>query len=181
MKLLFLDIDGVLNDHQYDRDVLCGQIHKDKVALLNRVLRETGCHIVLSSAWRYIVHRGESNLLGMEWLLRSHGVIAGRLAGITRPDTMERPPVWTGLPGSWPMVNERGQQITDFLATAVGTIGVPATSYAVIDDLDLGISEAGHPFVQTDGDAGMTAEHADELIELIMHEETRPVELGEGG
>ncbi len=181
MKLLFLDIDGVLNNHKYEADVLCGQIHKDKVELLNRILRETGCHIVLSSAWRYIVHRGESNLLGMEWLLRSHGVIAGRLAGITRPDTMERPAVWTGQPGSWPMVNERGQQITDFLADCVETIGVPCTSYAVVDDLDLGISEAGHPFVRTDGDLGMNWREAEELIELLMHEETRPVELGTGG
>lgn len=50
MRLLFLDIDGVLNTHELlDPEVMCGQIHKDKVVLLNEVLRQTGAKIALSS------------------------------------------------------------------------------------------------------------------------------------
>lgn len=65
MKVIFLDIDGVLNSHEWDTETMCGQIHKDKVALLNGVLRVTEAKIVLSSAWRYIVYRGECNLRGL--------------------------------------------------------------------------------------------------------------------
>jgi hypothetical protein len=37
-----------------------------------------------------------------------------------------------------------------------------------VDDLDLGISAAGHPFVHTDGKIGITDENADELIRLLV-------------
>jgi hypothetical protein len=167
LKILFLDIDGVLNAHEWDPDVLCGQIHRDKVQLLNGVLRATGARVVLSSAWRYIVHRGEANLAGMDWLLRSHGLLANRLVGVTRPDTMRADPNYTGEPKSWPVHNERGQQIADWLAVMVGTVGVPHTGYAVVDDMDLGITAAGHPFVQTDGDCGLTPEDASRLIAIL--------------
>jgi hypothetical protein len=161
-RLLFLDIDGVLNAHEYDPDVLCGQIHRDKVQLLNGVLRATGARLVLSSAWRYIVHRGEANLAGMEWLLRSHGILAGRLAGITPPDTMI--PADMGFDGKWwPAEMERGTQIAAFLARHG-----PHDGYAVVDDMDLGITAAGHPFVQTDGLTGLTPDDAAKLVELLL-------------
>ena len=163
MKLIFLDIDGVLNAHEHDPEVLCGQIHRDKVQLLNGVLRATDARIVLSSAWRYLVLRGEMNLRGMEWLLRSHGLLADRFIGITRPDTMERV-VYNGESGTWPLCNERGQQITDWLKDNHGT---PVDGYAVIDDLDLGISKAGHPFVETNGTIGMTKGCA-EMLEMFL-------------
>jgi hypothetical protein len=161
VKLLFLDIDGVLNTHEFLPDVLCGQIHKDKVALLNDVLRATGAKVVLSSAWRYLVHRGEMNLAGMDWLLRSHGLLSGRLVGITRPDTMRDRTEYDGQPGTWPQHNERGSQISDYLREN------PVVAHAVVDDIDLGISEAGHPFVITDGLFGLRAEEAERLIELL--------------
>jgi hypothetical protein len=37
----------------------------------------------------------------------------------------------------------------------------------VVDDLDLGIREAGHPFVQTDGAVGLTVADAERLVELL--------------
>ncbi len=163
MRVLFLDIDGVLNSHEpLCPEAMCGRLHADKVARLNRVLRETDARIVLSSAWRYFVHRGEMSLAGVDWLLRSHGVIGRRLIGVTRPDTMqERNPKWDGST-PWPVCNERGLQITDWKrqATEIGP-------YAVVDDLDIGISAAGHPFVQTDGKVGLTDADADRLIELL--------------
>jgi hypothetical protein len=161
MKLLFLDIDGVLNDHCLNQEAMCGQILSKKVYLLNHVLRETGALFVLSSAWRYIVHRGEANLRGMEWLLRSHGVIAGRLLGITRPDEM-MPTIWNGEIKDWPVENERGQQITEWIRDN-GFVG----TYAVVDDIDLGITAAGHPFVQTDGEVGLTVKDSMNLIRLL--------------
>lgn len=172
MKLIFLDIDGVLNAHEpLDADVLCATFHRDKVALLNGVLRATGAKIVLSSAWRYIVHRGEATLDGMDWLLRSHGVISGRLFGVTPIDTMMpwlKKGTFDGEPSHWPKENERGKQITDWLTADYAP---PCSRHVVIDDLDLGISAAGHPFVQTDGKVGLTAADAEKVLKLLGNTE----------
>lgn len=180
MKMLFSDFDGVLNNHQLDPDVMCGNIDPSKVRLLNKVLKETGAFLVVSSAWRYLVHRGEMNLQGFDWLLRSHGIYANRFIGITRKDTQRTDVIWDGKPGSWVVENERGQQIADFL-TGNGhynELGIercfpfrPTDTYAVIDDMDLGISAAGHPFVKTDGTHGMTPDDAQTLIALLNNPE----------
>lgn len=161
--LIFLDIDGVLNAHEFDPECGCGRIDRDKMGRLNRILRATGARVVLSSAWRYLVHRGEMNLMGLEWLLRSHGMISGRLAGITRVDYLAPRPPYDGRPESWVHTNERGDQVRCWLDSA----GATAPPYVVIDDLDLGISAAGHPFVQTDGMVGLTEADADRAIEML--------------
>lgn len=92
--------------------------------------------IVLSSAWRYLVHRGEMNLNGLEWLLRSHGVLAGRLHGITRKDSERKTMSWDGTYASWVHGNERGKQIAEYLGN---DRSIP---YAVVDDLDLNPEES---------------------------------------
>ncbi len=177
--LIFLDIDGVLNAHEEPHpDVLCGQIHRDKVELLNGVLRATSAKIVLSSAWRYIIHRGEATPAwryiihrgeatpaGMDWLLRSHGLLANRLIGITRPDTMIRSPTFVGRE-AWPMTNERGRQITEWrLKHYVPFHNQP---YVAIDDLDLGITTAQHPLILTNGKIGLTPANAQDAIAALM-------------
>lgn len=155
MKLIFLDIDGVLNTHEpLTEGVMCGKLHASKVERLNLLLVETGAQIVLTSAWRYLVHRGEMNLAGLGWLLRSHG-LRDELVGITRPDTIERPALDGKTP--WvPCANERGQQVSDYLATCVGMLGFACKRYVVIDDLDLGITAAGHPLVLCNPKRGFT-------------------------
>lgn len=165
--VLFLDIDGVLNGHEpVCPNVVSGVIRADRVRLLNFVLQHTNAQIVLSSAWRYIVYRDEMNLAGLSWLLRSHG-IWNRLVSITRADTMKvniLPNI--GNPAQlwkqFPTENERGQQISDWL-TGSGH----KASYAVVDDLDLGIRAAGHPFVQTDGTKGLQPGNVIELIRML--------------
>lgn len=55
MKLLFLDIDGVLNSERYvrehkdERGVL---IDKNKMLFLKHIIEKTGAFIVLTSSWR---------------------------------------------------------------------------------------------------------------------------------
>lgn len=165
MKIIFLDIDGVLNAHEPLCPLaMCGKIHPDKMQLLNHILLKTGAKIVLSSAWRYIVHRGECNLTGINWLFRSHGLPVGAIIDITREDTMVEREYWDGSQ-SWPVTNERGQQITDWLALNIDDID--RDTYVCIDDLDLGITAAGHPFVQTDGKVGLTEQDAQRAIEIL--------------
>lgn len=167
-RFVFLDIDGVLNGHDFDAECLCGRIHRKKVIRLNRILRATGACVVLSSAWRYLVHRGEMNLRGLEWLMRSHGILADRLVGITRTDTMIERPIYDGTPESWPHTNERGQQISDWIVGEGWQHYGETGRHVVLDDLDLGISEAGHPFVQTDGLKGLSDADARRAIAILI-------------
>jgi len=73
-KILFLDIDGCLNGHEYDAKAESSWIKPECVIHLNRVLTSTGCNIVISSAWRYMILNGACTLRGFEYLLRTHRV-----------------------------------------------------------------------------------------------------------
>lgn len=145
---LFLDVDGVLNDHTYNAVAESTTILPRCVKQLNRVLGETGCNIVLSSAWRYLVHNKAMKLVGFECLLRSHGVeCKGKIVGLTRKDRYVNDPT------------ERGRQVFEYVTKH------KLEQWAVVDDLDLGFG--GMPFVQTDGKVGLTSADADKLIELL--------------
>lgn len=53
MKVIFLDIDGVLN---YNGSSF---LSEDKIILLRNILRRTGAKLVLSSSWRIIFYKPE--------------------------------------------------------------------------------------------------------------------------
>lgn len=145
--LIFLDIDGVLNRHDQWTNGYCGT-HVENVVLLNRILAETDAVIVVSSAWRYNVLRGDMTVRGFENLLLSHGIDCHRrLIGVTCSDE--------DLEG-------RGLQIRHWLNENGG-----GRRYVVIDDLDLGITEQGHPFVRTDGEVGLTDRDANKAISIL--------------
>ncbi len=54
MKIIFLDIDGVLNSIAFDRERTNeqGNIDETRLPLLKQILDETGALIVISSSWR---------------------------------------------------------------------------------------------------------------------------------
>lgn len=54
MKVIFLDIDGVLNSVAYDRERTPdqGNIDESRLPLLKRIVDESGAYIVLTSSWR---------------------------------------------------------------------------------------------------------------------------------
>jgi hypothetical protein len=150
MKILFLDIDGVLNDHGPMMNLYCG-IDKEKVNLLNRVIDETNCNIVISSAWRYMILGGDMTVRGFEHMLLTHGLKCyRRIIGHTPSDEE----VWS-----------RGEQISAWLSVE------KYSKYVVVDDLNeelgIGISLAGHPIVQTNGKVGLTNENCTDLIRIL--------------
>lgn len=149
--ILFLDIDGVLNGHDFDHGAQSNTIRRDCVERLNRVLDEAGAQIVLSSAWRYMVLCGAMTLDGFGYMLRSHGVRSGRLIGLTGKDTQVE-----GQAGE----EERGRLIREWLAEHP-----EVTRYAVVDDMQLGF--AGMPIVRTDGARGLTDADAEALVALL--------------
>lgn len=147
---LFLDVDGALNGHERGVNGYCST-RPPLVDLLNQLIGRTDCLLVISSAWRYLVHNGHMTVVGLENLFLTHGLDCRlRVAGILRPDLS-------------PMQCDRGPQIQDWL----DAYGFGLVSYAVVDDLDLEITSRGHPFVQTDGTIGMTAQDAARLEVLL--------------
>ena len=77
MKIIFLDIDGVLNSDEYFDKIknlningIENDIDISKIILLKKSLDETGAKIVLTSSWRYTRKAQE-----LKQLLLSYGII----------------------------------------------------------------------------------------------------------
>lgn len=145
MKVLFLDIDGVLNDYKQQSNGYCG-IGARQVGLLNDLIFYVpDLKIVLSSAWRYLVLSGSMRLDGMENLLLSHGIKAhGRVHGVIGPDLSPE-----GHGGRETLIRDyvRDHQIEE---------------WAVIDDLPLEIDN----FFRTQSDTGLTNQV---MLEIRKH------------
>lgn len=158
-KILFLDMDGVLNSTRFFRDTeawrkadaersrlrYCAQmIDAAAVVHLNRIIELEAPRVVLSSSWR----------LGFDL-----GIV-------------ERALQWRGFVGSLKdktgysavgdSTNRRGLEIQAWLeAHAAG----PATRIAILDDS----ADMGHLLpclVRTELEFGLQAEHVDRVIEL---------------
>ncbi len=172
MKVLFLDIDGVLNGHEWDDEAKSCNIRRECVKHLNRVVRETGCRVVLSSAWRYMVHGGAMTLRGFGYMLRTHGLLAdggtmNLFVGLTDRDEMDLDP----LAPRERHAGERGRQCRKWLderdgLTPEGQWG-HVTAFAAVDDEDHDFAASGIPAVITNGGVGLTDADADRLIELL--------------
>lgn len=52
MKVIFLDIDGVLNNFRIEHDHTRQPIDKECMKHLNQIIEKTGAKVVLSSTWR---------------------------------------------------------------------------------------------------------------------------------
>lgn len=155
MRVLFLDIDGVLNSHAFiatrGPDRVGGHwaardIDPAAVARLNRVLEATEALVVVSSMWR-LLHRRTvlCDILG-------ECGFKGKILGVT------------------PRINEdysRGREIAQWLRENERE---PVTSYAVVDDdFDAGVGH-GPRFVQTSFSVGMDDAAADRLISILLRE-----------
>ncbi len=162
MRVLFLDIDGVLNDHaKLPGSVFCG-IVAACIVQLNRVIAATHCRLVLTSSWRYLILRGAMTVEGFEQMLYTHGLIPAGDDGkpyhlfdhLPADDTDPR----------YQAGSERGLQIADWLsrhdaieAFAVVDDGPPGMQFEPVEDR----------LIRTRGDVGLTGTDADRLIELF--------------
>lgn len=161
MKILFLDIDGVLIPSIYANmlhkmwQISGGEIKsKDGngaffydpcIAILKRIVGETDCRIVISSDWR---KNGEIAMRGM-WIDRQ---MPGGLIGITG--------VHDG--------QGRGYEIEKYLDYKMSTLNEPIQSYCVVDDLD--VLGHGDNFVKINSKLGLTESDADKIIKILNDE-----------
>ena len=157
-KIIFLDFDGVLNDHSKHPNGY-GGITLSLVPHLNSILDAVPeAKIVVSSSWRYVSPDPKVH----EFILLIHGVNAyGRVLDVTVSDEEI-----TG--GNMPDWNDREAWMREGLIWRVKQIRKwveenDVESYVVLDDLPLVVEN----LVQTQGNVGLTQNDAEKAIALL--------------
>jgi len=145
MKILFLDIDGVLNSTRtlaafgdYPHSFSASDMEKFDdvaIALIRRVCIDTSCEIVLSSSWRI-----------------DHTCVQAAYA-------LDLPII-----DSTPILNNtaRGFEINAWLS-----YNPKVECYAIVDDIDAMLDFQKPFFVQTDANVGLTLENYWDLKRIL--------------
>lgn len=173
MKIIFLDIDGVLNSVETYEKVK--ELHKKGLTLnygprgtiynlhdkkmvdhLNRIIKETGAYIVLSSCWRYGLNsQGE-----IKALLNKILGIKGRILGKTTEN---------------PIFKTREQEIQEWLDEKLSywiyLLQVTGGLKFIILDDDREFGHLQDHLIRTDKLKGLTAEDSNRAIGLLNSEQ----------
>lgn len=163
MKVIFLDIDGVLNcstSKSFCHDDLCGIIHgidSDKVKRLAKIVEATNAKIVLSSDWRvgwekYYLTRKPSHAKYLDNHLKKKGNIT----------IFDKTPL--SHSGYW-----RGEEILTYLRSHPDI-----TNYVILDDTffeDFSIKEIEEHLVLTDYIVGLSDADVDRAINILRGNE----------
>ncbi|KKM28010.1 hypothetical protein LCGC14_1569000 [marine sediment metagenome] len=146
MKIIFLDIDGVLNTiSNWGSRPIEKRFSSECVAALNRITEYTGAKIVISSSWKNIMGYQE-----LSDLLHSVG-IKGEIVGKTSLVKLSGGP--------------RGEEIEKFICEYRKS-EYDVSSFVILDDnTDMG-SISSH-LVWCDPETGLTKELADIVIRKL--------------
>ncbi len=150
MRVLFLDIDGVLNSYAYDstRMVEDGNIDVSRLPLVQSIVDQTGARVVLSSTWRshWDPTGGDTDDVGraLEHLFCEFGI-----------SLYDRTPL---------LDDRRDQEIAAWLQDHPDT-----ESFAVLDDTKFGWGALDPYVVKTDYriDRGLEERHRDRAIAIL--------------
>lgn len=162
-KIIFLDIDGVLNtkfwhkhlDKDAKRDRYGYQFDPKAVSNLANIIEKTGAEIVISSSWKYI---GIEELRGM-WQERS---LPGTIIVVT-PSYMSDGLLLSPELSDADCYKERGCEIKGWLLKHKNE----SLRYVIIDDMDDILSELQDRFVWTDPEVGISDWDADKAIMIL--------------
>ena len=157
MKVIFLDIDGVLNSTEFlkqnpnAKGFTAEQIDPEAVARLDKIVRATGAKIVISSSWRHSV--GVSK---MQHILWSKGLSTFR-------NIIDRTPI---------NMDNRGQEIQDWLELdpereRVDPNHEPIEAFAILDDNNDMLPDQQDHMVHTNGEIGLTDDDVVEAISVL--------------
>lgn len=139
MKVLFLDVDGVLN-HWGSKTYLA--LSKPKIRLLRWIVHETDCKIVVSSTWRKL----DETRRKLKRVLGYHGLEIYS---------------WTTT-RYWKLGQMRGEEVDLWLSEHSNI-----ENYVILDDDgDFLDSQMDH-FVQTNGNVGLTEKNAERAIQIL--------------
>jgi hypothetical protein len=155
MKIIFLDIDGVLNSRQYIThmsdlfDDPKHQIDPACVVRLNTITDTVGANIVVSSTWRKAFH----SVYQLQECIASYG-ITGKVVGMT-PDFVAQQPS-----GLYVAYGHRGGEITAWMNDNLGV-----DNYIVIDDES--VMGHGDRLIKTQFDTGLLDSHVEIAITML--------------
>lgn len=160
-KIIFLDLDGVLNHKhyyttQYDRIKNSNEweikyFDPNSVSILNRIIRETNAKIVFSSLHRF----GFKNLSILNEKFKKAGII-GEVIAVT-----------PCLPYGGPFGDQRGKEIKAWLIRNPHMSTKDGFKYAILDDDSDMLPEQITQFFCTRGYYGLTDEIADKVINYL--------------
>lgn len=165
-KIIFLDIDGVLNTQlwyiQKNRhtpiDKYGYAFDPNAVANLKRIVEETGADIVISSSWKCM------GLIQMEDMWNDRN-LPGRIIGIT-PNSVSDELLLHADIDSMELFHIRGEEIKEWLSKH----GKRVSNYVIIDDMDNMLPEQQSHFVQTNPEVGITKEDSEKAIKILNKE-----------
>lgn len=152
MRVIFLDIDGVLNSGAYIKrlndlfDRPENQMDPEAVQKLNRLTDLTGAKIVVSSTWRLAFLRQANGLDMLQRCMKAYG-ITGEVIGMTFND-------------AWG-TDRRGQEIQDYLDNN------PNIEKFVILDDDSDMGPLLPHLIQTKFDNGLQDTHVEQIAAIL--------------
>lgn len=162
MKILFLDIDGVLNSERWNQEheqKICEGvlIDRTKIDLLSGIIMKTGAEIVLHSGWKFWLDeflnplRKESEILMQ--LLSDQGM---KIYDVTPDFSTEE------IRRTRKFSRVKAKEILGWLE-----LHSEVTGWAVLDDLDLHNDVVEEKQVKTDAKVGLTQENVVQVIEKL--------------
>ena len=155
MKIIFLDIDGVLNG-RYTEETFEGYVFvsDEKVQLLKEIIDSTDAQVVLSSSWRrgWFLKDHYPSYSGEEiWLFDALQQKLGEY-GIELMDYTEE-------------LGHRGEEISKWLKAYTGE---PIDSYVVLDDMnEEELRPHAKQLIQTDAGSALTEKDVELAIKLL--------------
>lgn len=163
MKVIFLDLDGVLNtgwwytkmDKNTPKDKYGYSFDPNAVANLKKIIDKTGAVIVISSSWKSF---GFSELEEM-WQDRG---LPGKLIGIT-PNSVSDEMLLNADLDHMELFSIRGMEIKEWLTKHEKRV----SNYVIIDDMDNMLPEQKSHFVQTNSELGIIKEDVEKAISLL--------------
>ena len=164
-KVLFLDIDGVLNtkwwytqmDKNTPKDKYGYAFDPIAVANLKKILDETGADIVISSSWTCM------GLSQLEEMWEERG-LPGKIIGIT-PNSVSDELLLNADIDNMELFHIRGTEIREWLMKNSKSV----SNYAILDDMDNMLPEQEAHFVWIDPDIGITDGNAVQAIMILNH------------
>lgn len=147
MKLIFLDIDGTINNSScWGVRPIENRFAPECIAALNKITEETGADIVVSSTWRSSFEFDK--LIDM---LKSNNV-KGNIIGQTPPTRSSD--------------SCRGDEISEWLHSASNKLGKRIEHFVILDD-NSDMDPIMDHLVQCDSHIGLTEELANKAIEML--------------
>ena len=158
-KIIFLDIDGVLNTRWCERktpkDRFGSAFDPKSCANLAKIVKETKADIVISSSWKCW------GLAALKEMWRDRKLL-GRLIDIT-PNGMSDQILLNSNFENLSHIHIRGTEIKEWLLTK----GKNVNHYVILDDMDHFLPEQQPHFVWIDPEVGITEGNAVQAIMIL--------------